>query len=147
MEKNFGYDGILDAKEAFQEYIKWELGDEPNNILDTADSVDMVDFAKKSEDFFMCENMEDLNKQIEEFEGSDPFEVVDNYRPTVNIKAIREIYRSDLVEGMNLLSDVDRKAYIEALKIEREAFKKRVNTYLKRYGTSKVHSWSYWQDE
>lgn len=29
---------------------------------------------------------------------------------------------------------------------EKEKFTKRLNTYLKKYGTSKLHTWSYWVD-
>lgn len=28
----------------------------------------------------------------------------------------------------------------------RKAFRKRLDTYLKRYGVSKLHTWSYWAD-
>jgi hypothetical protein len=35
-----------------------------------------------------------------------------------------------------------KKALVEAIR----AFTKRLNTYLKRYGMSKVNTWSYWQD-
>lgn len=40
----------------------------------------------------------------------------------------------------------DRKELIRVLKEEIEKFGKRLNTYLKKYGLSKVHSWSYWVD-
>ena len=36
---------------------------------------------------------------------------------------------------------------IEAYKKARAAFEKRLNTYLKRYGMSKVETWTYWRDE
>lgn len=38
--------------------------------------------------------------------------------------------------------DIIRAAYEEAAK----AHEKKVDAYLKRYGTSKVHSWTYWRD-
>lgn len=43
-------------------------------------------------------------------------------------------------------SDEDRQKIIAGLRMEAEAFKKRLDTYLKRYGTSKLHSWSYLSD-
>ena len=43
--------------------------------------------------------------------------------------------------------EVDRKLLIEAYEFEKERFSKRIETYLKRYGLSKVRSWSYWADE
>ena len=37
--------------------------------------------------------------------------------------------------------------YHQALIEERQKFEKRLNSYLKRYGTSKLHTWTYWMDE
>lgn len=54
-----------------------------------------------------------------------------------------------LSEGINLyiLSDKDiddiREAYVRA----RNSHEKKVKNYLKRYGMSKVNTWSYWRDE
>ena len=45
------------------------------------------------------------------------------------------------------MSDADRKTIIAAMKHEREKFEKRLRTYLKRYGTSKLRTWTYWLDE
>lgn len=42
-------------------------------------------------------------------------------------------------------TDEDVKKLIAMFEEEREKFTKRLNTYLKRYGTSKLRSWSYWQ--
>lgn len=45
------------------------------------------------------------------------------------------------------MSDADRKTILAAAKHEREKFEKRLHTYLKRYGTSKLRTWTYWVDE
>lgn len=45
------------------------------------------------------------------------------------------------------LSKNDVQKIIEKVAEELQKFVKRLNTYLKRYGLSKVHSWSYWCDE
>ncbi len=37
-------------------------------------------------------------------------------------------------------------AILEAYKTAAKAHEKKVDSYLKRYGTSKVHSWTYWRD-
>lgn len=47
---------------------------------------------------------------------------------------------------VELMSDADRKVIIAGLKIERDKFEKRLNAYLKRYGVSKLHTWTYWAD-
>ena len=44
------------------------------------------------------------------------------------------------------MCDEDRLAILEGLKREREKFEKRLQTYLKRYGTSKIRTWTYWAD-
>ena len=45
------------------------------------------------------------------------------------------------------LSQSDVQKIIAKVAEELQKFVKRLNTYLKRYGLSKVHSWSYWRDE
>lgn len=44
------------------------------------------------------------------------------------------------------MSDADRQTILAGLKREREKFEKRLQTYLKRYGVSKIHTWTYWAD-
>jgi hypothetical protein len=45
------------------------------------------------------------------------------------------------------MSDADRMTILEAMRHERNKFEKRLRTYLKRYGTSKLRTWTYWLDE
>lgn len=45
------------------------------------------------------------------------------------------------------MSDADRLTILAGMKREREKFKKRLCAYLKRYGTSKLRTWTYWMDE
>lgn len=44
------------------------------------------------------------------------------------------------------MSKADAEKVIEALQAERANFDKRLDTYLKRYGTSKLHTLTYWRD-
>lgn len=44
------------------------------------------------------------------------------------------------------LTENDMQKALAILKDERAKFEKRLNTYLKRYGTSKLHTWTYWAD-
>lgn len=44
------------------------------------------------------------------------------------------------------MTDADRKTILEGVRRERAKFEKRLNTYLKRYGVSKIHTWTYWAD-
>ena len=41
----------------------------------------------------------------------------------------------------------DKEIILGAYRAEREDFSKRLDTYLKKYGTSKLHTWTYWRDE
>lgn len=45
------------------------------------------------------------------------------------------------------ISDEDREIILSAYKAERDSLNKRLDTYLKRYGTSKLKTWTYWRDE
>lgn len=53
----------------------------------------------------------------------------------------------DLGYAPRALSDADRQIILAAWAEERVAFEKRLDAYLKRYGTSKLHTWTYWEDE
>lgn len=44
------------------------------------------------------------------------------------------------------MCEADRKVILEGVKHEREKFEKRLNAYLKRYGTGKILTWTYWAD-
>lgn len=44
------------------------------------------------------------------------------------------------------MSVADRDIILSGLRSEREKFVKRLDAYLKRYGTSKLHTWTYWAD-
>lgn len=54
------------------------------------------------------------------------------------------IFKKNIVVEM---SSEDRQAVLEMMKEERNKFEKRLNTYLKRYGTTKLTSKTYWIDE
>ena len=45
------------------------------------------------------------------------------------------------------LSKAEIERLVNAYKEEIKKLTKRLNTYLKRYGLSKVHAWTYWRDE
>ena len=51
-----------------------------------------------------------------------------------------------MYEGAEKMTETDRKAIVKALQHERDKFEKRLDAYLKRYGISKLHTWTYWAD-
>lgn len=54
-------------------------------------------------------------------------------------------YHNDY-EGYTLCTDEEKKQILKGLKFGRQCFEKRLDAYLKRYGTKKLHTWTYWAD-
>lgn len=44
------------------------------------------------------------------------------------------------------VSAEQRAMLIKAVEYRLKQFEKRLHTYLKRYGVSKIHTWTYWRD-
>lgn len=117
---------------------------------------DMADHARKSTEYFIEQNLKEINDMIAELEGDSKrasrwvFRIRIPYsgQPADSkLKALQTFQSWDeqaqkypVLEGENL------RRVIEGYKIVKADFEKRLQTYLKRYGMSKVHSWSYWQD-
>lgn len=129
--------------------------------------------AAHNEDYFMKENLKDINKKIEELEtrrtpGADyrgELKFYKTYKYTggegLHQKAIRSFYTYETYNEdgelakeqrrLNFkfeeLTDEEITAIIEGYKEVKRQFVKRLNSYLKKYGTSKLHIWTYWLDE
>lgn len=43
-------------------------------------------------------------------------------------------------------TDEEKQLILKGLKFGRDQFEKRLDSYLKRYGVSKIHTWTYWAD-
>lgn len=115
----------------------------------------MVDFASKSEKYFKEQNLKQLTEWLELLNKDELYIRTKYYKSPKNskIKAIVHLRDYDFYN----MSEEQKKEYepiigknkeiIEAAyKREIEVFEKRLNTYLKKYGTSKLNTWSYWQD-
>lgn len=107
----------------------------------------MVATARTSEQYFISENLKQIDEQIKEAEneaktgylfgtGLDGF-----YTVGFMFKHIYEQRYGN--KPPKVISADDRAGYIVALKKCKERFEKRLQTYLKRYGLSKIRSWSY----
>ena len=53
----------------------------------------------------------------------------------------------DNTEIQEPITAEDLKNYAEAVKFVRDNFEKKLNSYIKRYGTKKLRTWTYWVDE
>lgn len=101
-------------------------------------------------DYFIRENM-DQNGIAEPDENTDMYIVkyAGEYRPGrvyvlfCNCPEYLNLRREDTIR---IATDTERSLYLAELARVRKAFRKRLDTYLKRYGISKLHIWSYWAD-
>lgn len=115
-----------------------------------------ADHARNSVDYFIEQNMVEIDNMIALYEGKDAdrwvFKVCIPYSGQPRDSKFKSIFmyrpwdESEYSKQFPVLGDADRQRMIEGYKAVRAAFEKRLNTYLKRYGLSKVHAWSYWQD-
>ena len=112
----------------------------------------MAEKARKDAEYFINENLEDLNEQLKLFESDEKL-FLTNYYPNnkvkiASIKSARYFGMYSFDEKY-IVAELDKEE-IEQLKAivnsEIEKFTKRLNTYLKRYGLSKIHSWTYLVD-
>lgn len=119
---------------------------------------EMAEHASKSTKYFLGENLKDIDNMIERLEGkcsdyycrSRQFYLVIGYTGQPEDSKFKQLtYRNKFDEesaGMTVLEGENLRRVIEGYKEVRAAFVKRLNTYLKRYGLSKVNTWSYWRD-
>lgn len=117
---------------------------------------DMAHHARTSQEYFLEQNMKGIDEMIARLEGEESnrlvFKVCIPYsgQPmSSKLKAIHLYNRwdqSEYAKRFPELMGADRQKVIEGYKVVKADFEKRLNAYLKRYGLSKVHAWSYWRD-
>lgn len=111
---------------------------------------------KFGEEQFLAENLKDMKHALDLFEGKKEA----NYRGKKELYFTKkymesEIYRIYfLVEydaekhpDLRKATDEDFQKCYAAQKQEYEKFENRLKSYLKRYGTKKLTTWTYWMDE
>ena len=111
--------------------------------------------AASSEEYFLSENLHQVDMILDNLESSewnswDYYIVIPYYTQPDNstLKGLHSFYwHSPEAAKYPKLEGEDRQRIIDGYKEIRKAFEKQLHTYLKRYGLSKVRSWSYWQDE
>ena len=114
----------------------------------------MADYASKSQEYFVEENLKGINEMIEQLENTESSMIVYCLRVPYTrqsdgskLKCINSFYwHNEEAKKYPELVGEDRQRVIDGYKIVKADFEKRLKTYLKRYGMSKVETWSYWQD-
>ena len=128
----------------------------------------MARHARESESYFFDENMKAFRSEVKAFEEYYPVVSTMYYSGGEKIKSVRfmrgwEIcdlfggscymdkiggtYTKDATgRDVYILNDADIKKVLDGYKLAMANHEKRVRTYLKKYGTKHVNSWSYWLD-
>lgn len=105
--------------------------------------------AKTDQEYFIRENMEPIRRMIEDLKEPGIYSR-NRYTKTAPDHPIRalewESYHSNKPEGAQPITEADRAALIDTWEKVGRDFRRRLDTYLKRYGMSKVQTWSYWRD-
>lgn len=109
----------------------------------------MADHAASNETYFIERNMREIDDKIEDLKESGIYSraAYAGTEPGTKVRTLEWPNRNRTVPpGAQLITEKDRAALIAAWQTVGEAFRRRLNAYLKRYGLSKIHSWSYWAD-
>lgn len=115
---------------------------------DMDDAIKMCDHAKTNEAYFKRENLKDLKGWIDLLSGVE----VPYWKKCYvhrNSNGIASVYWDSTQYHFGddeEISDADRALMLDGYKAAYAAFEKRLDTYLKRYGLSKIVTWTYWRD-
>ena len=127
-----------------------------HNSDDYDNACGMADYAEKSVEYFIAENLEHagFDDWIEHLlDDRHTWYVQENYtRQSADCKLVAvnhtyPYYITNIPEGTRYLTERDKAAMITALTEAKQTFEKRLSAYLKKYGLSKVETTTYWQDE
>lgn len=108
--------------------------------------------AASSTDYFIEQNLRDISEEIAGLEeGRWNYRIRIPYSGQPADSQLKGIQRSywcnEEAEQFPKLEGENLKRVIDGYKAVKADFEKRLQRYLKRYGLSKVHAWSYWRDE
>ena len=110
----------------------------------------MEDKEKRLAEYFKSENLATFDNKIERITKGD----YGDKRVWINTKCYNDskaelCFHStcgDPDGGYELCTDEEKGLISNGLRYGRELFEKRLDAYLKRYGVSKLHTWTYWAD-
>lgn len=112
--------------------------------------------ARNDENYFLAKNLSWYDETIRALENTDPesCECVAYTCPAYYRERGKQIvnvvpdYWYDVRDRQDYarVTDEERPIILAAVKTMRAKFEKRLHAYLKRYGLSKVHSWTYWTE-
>lgn len=134
-------DGIILAMEKETIETRFCFGE---SGYDFDDAMRAANRAQTDEEWFKNENLRKLDGKIALLRSGN--EVYINLEaPVTEYFYKEECWRYNVKTGREL-SDGEKAKILDVLEEIREVFAKRIDNYLKRYGLSKVYSWTYWRD-
>lgn len=97
-----------------------------------------------NKNYFMQENLKSLERALKNLETENIYLII-NYRQFGKITTwVTEDYKQRFETTKYFeISEADKQQLIETQKQEIEKFKKRLETYFKKYGVSKLRTWTY----
>lgn len=130
---------------------------------DYDDAQRMAAHARNSEEYFKSENLAEFGKVIAALEGNgsgcycncQPYIYRYAYNSCGDVAISTLVWRDpsmlwneceEFRARIRVPYEDELATILEGYRAERAAFEKRLDNYLKRYGLSKVHSWTYWRD-
>ncbi len=106
--------------------------------------------AAKSQEYFKTKNLESMDAMLKVLENSETG-IRPQYTSSPEGTQICALVFPEpwepLPPGYRRLLAEDREKLGEAYRTERGVFEARLDAYLRRYGLSKVETWTYWLDE
>ena len=117
----------------------------------------MEQVARTNHDYFITKNMEQINDKIKELKEAKKVYIFNNYYKQSQNNKLRTYYaisrpvdeerfKMNSYENVEEITEADKMKIVEGLEQVKKDFEKRLNIYLKKYGLSKVHSWTYLSD-
>jgi hypothetical protein len=102
---------------------------------------------KKMKNYFLSSNLKKFTSEINDIKNSEKVYLLDDWDDETRYEVTTNIDR--MLCGTRKLTeatDDEIKEILEAFEFGKKCFEKRLNIYLKKYGISKLHTWSYWAD-
>lgn len=98
---------------------------------------------KMMREYFIEQNKSAFTRYIEKIEKGESLKLQEsNYKHHLGICCGDSCYNDEGREA----SKEERALILEGLKFGLDKFEKRLDSYLNRYGISKIHTWTYWAD-
>ena len=131
-------------------------------------AIKRADLARHSEAYFKQENLRHYKSWLGHIDGHNALALVTTYGKDSVIRSLRAYAWWEVLDAVGgqaymealkgavvringqtayILTDEDRQIIREAYEQAMKAQEKRCDSYLKRYGLSKIHAWTYWIDD